>query len=99
MLNLKAFGRKIMNKGKLIAASSAVVLTTAVSAIVASADDGSSAVSKVITDAGSQLTTEFTNLASSVAPVLISIGVVGLGIYAVVYLFKMAKKFFGKAAG
>lgn len=99
MLKLKAFGRKIMNKGKLIAASSAVVLTTAGSAIMASADDGSSAVSKVITDSGSQLITEFTNLASSVAPVLISIGVVGLGIYAVVYLFKMAKKFFGKAAG
>lgn len=74
-------------------------LVTSSSAIAASAEDGSSSVTSVITNAGSQLTSEFTNLASTVAPILIGIGVVGLGIYAVVYLFKMAKKFFGKAAG
>lgn len=100
MLKLKAFGRKIMNKGKLIAASSAVVLTTAGSAIVASAEDGSSnTVSTIISDAGATLITQFTNLATAVIPVIISIAVVGLGIYAVVYLFNMAKSFFKKAAG
>lgn len=96
---LKSFLNKIVAKGKLIAAGSAMALTAVGSAIAASAEDGSSSVTSVITNAGSQLTSEFTNLASTVAPILIGIGVVGLGIYAVVYLFKMAKKFFGKAAG
>lgn len=84
---------------KLITASTACVLTVAASAVPAFAESETSSVSTVISDAGTQLTSEFTNLASTVAPILISIGVVGLGIYAVVYLFKMAKKFFGKAAG
>ncbi len=97
---LKSFLGKIVAKGKLVAAGSAMALTAVGSAVVASADDGSSSsVTSVITNAGNQLTSEFTNLASTIAPILIGIGVVGLGIYAVVYLFKMAKKFFGKAAG
>lgn len=99
---LKSFLNKIVAKGKLIAAGSAMALTAVGSAIVASADDGSSStstVSTIISDAGATLITQFTNLATAVIPVIISIAVVGLGIYAVVYLFNMAKSFFKKAAG
>lgn len=88
---------------KVLGASTAGVVTVAASSIPAFAAEGgssgTSAVTTVIQEAGSTLITQFTELATAVIPVIISIAVVGLGIYAVVYLFNMAKKFFSKAAG
>lgn len=55
-------------------------------------------ISEIISSAGSSLSQEFSNLVTALVPVLIGIAMVGLGLYAVIYLFKMAKKFFAHAA-
>lgn len=100
MVVLKSLGRKIMNKGKLVAASSAVVLTTAGSAIAASAEGGATTgLEQVINAAGDTLKEQFTTLVQTLCPILVSIGVTALGMFAIVYLFKMCKSFFKKAAG
>lgn len=54
-------------------------------------------ISSIVTTAGSTLKDQFTILVNTLVPVLIGIGVVGLGLYAVIYLFRTAKKFFGQA--
>ncbi len=59
---------------------------------------GGSQMSEIIGTAGSSLSAEFSNLVTALIPVLIGIAMVGLGLYAVIYLFKMAKKFFANAA-
>lgn len=51
----------------------------------------------VVNTAGTTLKDQFIILVNTLVPVLIGIGVVGLGLYACIYLFKMAKKFFGQA--
>lgn len=71
------------------------ICASAEDAVVTTSVDNST----VIADAGATLTTEFTNLVGSLVPVLIGIAVVGLGVFGVIYLFRMAKKFFSKAAG
>ncbi len=81
----------------------AAVSAIPVLAIAASAEDvpssASSGIESVITSAGETLTTQFSALVSTMVPILIGIAVAGLGMYAVIYLFKMAKSFFAKAAG
>lgn len=75
-------------------------LSLAVSASAEGETSGSSNhMSSVINSAGTSLSEEFSNLVTAIVPVLIGIAMVGLGLYAVIYLFKMAKKFFAQAAG
>ena len=71
----------------------------AVSAFAAETEEGSSNMASIINSAGTTLTAEFSNLVTALVPLLIGIALVGLGLYAVIYLFKMAKKFFAQAAG
>lgn len=52
----------------------------------------------VVNTAGTTLKDQFIILVNTLVPVLIGIAVVGLGLYAVIYLFKMAKKFFAQAS-
>lgn len=54
--------------------------------------------SSIVNTAGSTLKDQFIILVNTLVPVLIGIAVVGLGLYAVIYLFKMAKKFFAQAS-
>ena len=54
--------------------------------------------SSIANTAGTTLKDQFIILVNTLVPVLIGIAVVGLGLYAVIYLFKMAKKFFAQAS-
>lgn len=54
--------------------------------------------SSIVNTAGTTLKDQFTILVNTLVPVLIGVAVVGLGLYAVIYLFKMAKKFFAQAS-
>lgn len=54
--------------------------------------------SLIVNTAGTTLKDQFIILVNTLVPVLIGVGVVGLGLYAVIYLFKMAKKFFAQAS-
>ncbi len=92
----------ILKKGKRIAGVLMSVFTAvsvfAVGAFAADSTEGGSNMANVINSVGTSLSQEFSNLVTAVVPVLISIAFVGLGLYAVIYLFKMAKQFFAKAA-
>lgn len=69
-------------------------------ALAASAEEPTSGadLKSVIDTAGTTLSEQFTILVQTLVPTLIGIAVVGLGLYACIYLFKMAKKFFNHAA-
>lgn len=54
--------------------------------------------SSIVNTVGTTLKDQFIILVNTLVPVLIGIAVVGLGLYAVIYLFKMAKKFFAQAS-
>lgn len=95
----KAFSKKVK---RLAVAFMAVITTSAVLAIGAFAADStesSSNMASIVNTAGTTLQEEFTAMVNSLVPVLIAIAMVGLGMYAIIYLFKMAKKMFAKAAG
>lgn len=93
--------KKLSSKAKRVILSIGTgVVASATMAIGAFAEDTASASSdlqKVVNTAGSTLKDQFIILVNTLVPVLIGIGVVGLGLYACIYLFKMAKKFFGQA--
>ncbi len=99
----KAFAGRLSSKAKRVAALVSAGAITAIMTVCASAEDGatsaSSGMQSIINNAGATLKDEFTTLVSTLVPVLIGIAVVGLSLYACIYLFKMAKKFFSKAAG
>ena len=97
---VKSFAKRMGNKLKYGAAIVSAAIGTAIMTVVASAEgEDASTMQSVITTTGATLKTEFTNLVSTLVPVITSIAVVGLTIYAIIYLFKMAKKLFAKAAG
>lgn len=98
--------KKALSKGKkkLIVMIMASFMTfTALAVSASAAEDGSgsstgSSLEQVIGTAGETIKTEFTVLVNTLLPVAIGIGIVGLGMYAIIYLFKIAKKFFATAA-
>lgn len=99
---LKSFIGRMSRKAKCCTALMSAAVGTAIMSVAASAEGeatGSTDIGSIITSAGNTLKSEFTTLVSTLVPVLIGIAVVGLGLYACIYLFRMAKKFFSKAAG
>lgn len=96
----KFFKRNLRKVGAAVVGAFAASLCV-VSAFAADATEGSSGsnMSSIVNTAGTTLSEEFSNLVTALVPVLIGIALVGLGLYAVIYLFKMAKKFFAQAAG
>lgn len=91
--------RVILSIGTGVVASA----TMAIGAFAADPASGTAAgtvqqdLQSVVNTAGTTLKDQFIILVNTLVPVLIGIGVVGLGLYACIYLFKMAKKFFGQA--
>lgn len=84
-----------------IASSFMTVTALAVSASAESSGGGAvsdSGLEQIVNTAGATLKAEFVTLVSTLVPVAIGIGVVGLGLYACIYLFKIAKKYFAAAA-
>lgn len=96
--------KKLSSKAKRVILSIGTgALAAATMAIGAFAEEpaaGSTAqdLSSIVNTAGSTLKDQFIILVNTLVPVLIGIAVVGLGLYAVIYLFKMAKKFFAQAS-
>ena len=89
-------GKRVIAGVMAVAASASIL---AVGAFAADTTEGSgSNMATIVESAGTSLTAEFSNLVMALVPLLIGIAMVGLGLYAVIYLFKMAKKFFGQAA-
>lgn len=94
--------KKLSSKAKRVIMSIGTgVLASATMAIGAFAEEPAAGatqdIQSVVNTAGSTLKDQFIILVNTLVPVLIGIGVVGLGLYACIYLFKMAKKFFGQA--
>ena len=98
---VKSFAKRMGNKLKYGAAIVSAAIGTAIMTVVASADDSTSTASTLetaVTNAGAQLQSEFSTLVTTISPVLIGIAVTGLGIYAVIFLFRMAKRLFSAAS-
>lgn len=98
--------KKLSSKAKRVILSVGTgVLAAATMAIGAFAEEPAAGtagtaqdLSSIVNTAGSTLKDQFVILVNTLVPVLIGIAVVGLGLYAVIYLFKMAKKFFAQAS-
>lgn len=101
---MKAFEKvkNIMNRCKVVAIATAVSITGALVSVCASASTvEASAVdmSKVLSDAGNQMTEQFGVLVTTLVPVIIGILTAGLVIFGIMQLVKLAKKTFSKVAG
>lgn len=98
--------KNAFSKGKkklitVIASSFMTVTALAVSASAESVGGGTSSGSgleQIVITAGETLKNEFVTLVNALVPVALGIGIVGLGLYACIYLFKIAKKYFAAAA-
>ncbi len=94
----------IKGKRKFLTMVSASAMAVSALAVSASAESGGSGTAsgsgleQIVNTAGETLKSEFVTLVSTLVPVAIGIGVVGLGLYACIYLFKIAKKYFAAAA-
>lgn len=104
----KKFGgalKRLGRKAKIAATLMSVATVTAITTVIASAEEPTTTVgstyslSSVISDAAASIKDTLTTLVSTLAPVLVSVSVSGLGIYAIIMLFTLAKKLFKKAAG
>ncbi len=92
--------KNAFSKGKkklltMVAASFMTVTALAISASAEGSGGGTetgSGLEEIVNTAGATLKQEFTTLVSTLVPVAIGIGVVGLGLYACIYHFTIAKK-------
>lgn len=95
--NLSGKAKKIMlSVGTGVVAASAMAI-----AACAEGADGSATtldISTIVNSAGSTLQTQFVALVQALVPVVIGVAVAGLGMYAIIQLFKLGKKLFGTAA-
>lgn len=97
----KALSKRKKKLLAIIMASFMTVTALAVSASAAESGVGTSSGSgleQIVSTAGETLKNEFVTLVSALVPVALGIGIVGLGLYACIYLFKIAKKYFAAAA-
>ncbi len=94
------FLKQLPKKAKKLMLGVGTGAIVAATAAVAAGAEGEPAtgIESVINSAGTTLSEQFTVLVNTLVPVLMSIAVVGLGLYACIYLFKMAKKFFAAAS-
>ena len=100
MSKFKSFFGRVKRKILVAALSAAIAVSTlSIAACAEETTSSGSDLSAIIQSAGDTLKEEFVLLVQTMVPLLISIGVVGLSIFAIVSLFGMAKKFFKKAAG
>ena len=93
--------KSMMKKAKALIAAAAVAVTTAVCSVCASAETGEAAsdMSAVLTSAGEQITSSFSEMVMTIIPVIIGIMISGLTIFGIIMLVKLAKKIFAKVAG
>lgn len=100
--NLSGKTKKIMlSVGTGVVAASAM----AIAACAEGSDAGTTTagattldISTIVNSAGSTLQTQFVALVQALVPVVIAVAVAGLGMFAIVNLFKLGKKLFKTAA-
>lgn len=94
--------RKIGKKGKAFLCTSLAIATTAALSVFASAAESGAETAPdmdaVLASAGTQLTSSFNSLVSTMIPVILGILGSGLVIFGLFALIKLAKKVFGKVA-
>lgn len=98
---MNRFTNFIKTKAKSLVAVGSAALSCGALAIAAGAEDvtsGGTGMSTAISTAADTITAEFTNMVSTLIPVLVGVAMVGLGMFAVYYMFGMCKKFFAKAS-
>jgi len=90
-----------MKKVKFLVTCAITALTVVMMAITASANTGTQTlnIATLVETTGATLTAQFVALVTALMPVVVGIAVTGLGIYAIIYLFRLAKSLFAKAAG
>lgn len=95
--NLSCKTKKIM-----LSVGTGVVAASAMAIAACAEGAGGSAtkldISSIVNSAGSTLQTQFVALVQALVPVVIGVAVAGLGMYAIIQLFKLGKKLFGTAA-
>ena len=89
-----------MKRVKILMTSAFAVLTVALMAISASASTPTTTLdmNELLTTTGASLSAQFVVMVGALMPVVVGIAVTGLGIYAVVTLFKLAKSLFAKVS-
>lgn len=104
---VKAFFGELGKKGKVLMASCVAMVSAVSMAAIASAEEAVSetvpeagaTMESMLADAGSQLTTQFSSLVTTIIPVVLGILGSGLVIFGIFALVKLAKKIFNKVAG
>ena len=98
--NLSSKAKKIMlSVGTgVVAASAMAIAACAEGAEGAGGSATTLDISTIVNSAGSTLQTQFVALVQALVPVVIGVAVAGLGMYAIIQLFKLGKKLFGTAA-
>lgn len=95
--------KKVFGKCKAFVVGALATVSACAMAAVASAADtsGSSSVdtTSMMTEAGNQLTSQFSGMVSTIIPVVLGILGSGLVIFGIIKLVKLAKKIFGSVAG
>lgn len=96
--------KKVIGKCKRVLAVAVAAVSSFAIAAVASAADTSGASTTVdttsmMTEAGNQLTSQFSSMVSTIIPVVLGILGTGLVIFGIIKLVKLAKKIFGSVAG
>ncbi len=95
----KFFKRSVKKVGAAVIGVCATSLLAVSAFAAAEGTESAGNMETVVNNAGTLLKSEFTSMVNSLVPILITIALVGLGMYAIIYLFKMAKKLFANAAG
>lgn len=94
--------RKIGKKGKLAVCTAFAAMSTAALSVCASAAESGAETAAdmdtVLASAGTQLTSSFNSLVSTMIPVILGILGSGLVIFGLFALIRLAKKVFGKVA-
>jgi hypothetical protein len=89
-----------MKKVKKLLAVVIAAMSVMLMAITASANAPASLdMEALVTATGATLSAQFIAMVGALMPVIVGIAVTGLGIYAIIVLFRLAKSLFAKAAG
>ena len=95
--------KKVFGKCKaFILGAVATVSSCIISAVASAAETGGGTsvdTTSMMTEAGNQLTTQFSGMVSTIIPVVLGILGTGLVIFGIIKLVKLAKKIFGSVAG
>ncbi len=97
--------KKAFSKCKAFVVCALAVVSICAMAVVASAETSTPVVensvdtTSMFTEAGNQLTSQFSSMVSTIIPVVLGILGTGLVIFGIIKLVKLAKKIFGSVAG